>query len=191
MGAYDLSNNDGGGYTVDNMLFEKLYLHPDYTGFHGKGNSRMSLQHDVMLVKLYGASDQPVVRVHNPNLDDWAHRNASAGEDLVVIGWGDTDPASGEESTSLASVLQAATVSYVPNDVCEDSKGYSSIQSSATKFEDYFEYEGTISEDMMCALGSGDSVQDACQGDSGGGLIRLGDDSNGAEGRLFIPLALV
>lgn len=181
VGAYDLSNNDGGGYTVDNMLFEKLYLHPDYTGFHGKGNSRMSLQHDVMLVKLYGASDQPVVRIHNPNLDDWAHRNASAGEDLVVIGWGDTDPASGEESTSLASVLQAATVSYVPNDVCEDSKGYSSIQSSATKFEDYFEYEGTISEDMMCALGSGDSVQDACQGDSGGGLIRLGDDSNGAE----------
>lgn len=52
VGAYNLTSEHEGGYT--NMLFEKLYLHPDYTGFHGKGNSRMSLQHDVMLVKLYG-----------------------------------------------------------------------------------------------------------------------------------------
>jgi len=189
VGAYNLSNNDGGGYTVENMLFEKLLLHPDYTGFHGKGNNRMSLQHDVMLVKLYGASDQPLVRLHNPSLDDYAHRDPGVGEDLVVVGWGDTDPDSGEESTNLASVLQAATVSYVPNDVCEESKGYSSILSSATKFEDYFEYDGTISDDMMCARGRWDSLQgaqagsigDACQGDSGGGLIRLGDDLNGGE----------
>lgn len=96
---------------------------------------------------------------------------------VFAQGWGDTDPASGEASTSLASALHAATVSYVPNDECEDSKGYSSIQSSVTKAEDYFEYEGTISDDMMCALGK--SEQDACQGDSGGGLIRLGEDSNG------------
>mmetsp|Transcript_9133 Transcript_9133/g.20627 ORF Transcript_9133/g.20627 Transcript_9133/m.20627 type:complete len:744 (+) Transcript_9133:192-2423(+) len=177
VGAYNLTSNDGGGYTVDNMLFEKLVLHPEYTGFHGKGNNRMSLQHDVMLVKLYGASDQPLVRLHNPNLEDWAHHDPTIGEDLVVTGWGDTDPASGD--TSLASALHAATVSYVSNDDCEDSKGYSSIQSSVTKSEDYFEYEGTISDDMMCALG--ESQQDACQGDSGGGLIRLGDDFNGNE----------
>lgn len=107
-------------------------------------------------------------------------------------GWGDTDPASGEESTSLAAVLHAATVGYVPNDICEESKGYSSIQSSATKFEDYFEYDGTISSDMMCALGKSQQgaggaeasgIGDACQGDSGGGLMRLGDDSSGDEGK--------
>lgn len=77
-------------------------------------------------------------------------------------------------------------MSYVPNDACEASKGYSSIQSSTTKLEDYFEYDGTISEDMMCARGGGDVVQDACQGDSGGGLIRLGRDINGSEGRVFL-----
>jgi len=181
VGAYNLSNNDGGGYTVDNMLFEKLVLHPDYTGFHGKGNNRMSLQHDVMLVKLYGASNQPVVRLHDPNLRYAAHREPFEGEDLVVIGWGDTDPASGKESTSLASVLRAATVKYVPNHICEKSKGYSDIQSTTNKAEDYFEYDGTISKDMMCARGSGDIVQDACQGDSGGGLIRPGPDMNGAD----------
>ena len=175
VGAYDISQNDGGGYTVENMLFEKLVLHPDYTGFHGKGAGQMSLQHDVMLVKLYGASDQPVVRLHDPKLDDYSHmhREPMEGESLVILGWGDTDPATGEEGTKLASVLRAASVTFVPNDVCENSKGYSSIQSSLGT-ETYFEYTGTISDDMMCARG--DLQQDACQGDSGGGLIRLGDD---------------
>eukprot|EP00581_Thalassiosira_minuscula_P018242 CAMPEP_0183717970 /NCGR_PEP_ID=MMETSP0737-20130205/11368_1 /TAXON_ID=385413 /ORGANISM="Thalassiosira miniscula, Strain CCMP1093" /LENGTH=782 /DNA_ID=CAMNT_0025947449 /DNA_START=174 /DNA_END=2522 /DNA_ORIENTATION=+ len=195
VGAYNIdcvssTSGDGGepaenecAATMDNMLFEKLVLHPDYTGFHGKGNTQMSLQHDVMLVKLYGASDQPVVKIHNPQLsnEQHEHRDPVEGDELVVIGWGDTDPASGEERTSLASILQAATVSYVPNDICEESKGYSSIHSSPTKFEDYFEYDGTISDDMMCARGSGDVIQDACQGDSGGGLLRLGDDFQGEE----------
>jgi hypothetical protein len=142
-----------------------------------------------MLVKLYGASDQPVVRLHNPQLDDWAHRAPREGDGLVVVGWGDTDPGSGEEHSVLASVLREATVNYVPNDQCEDAKGYSSIQSasSATKAEDYFEYDGTISADMMCARGDGEVVQDACQGDSGGGLLRLGADFNGEEGRWCLP----
>ena len=34
----------------------------------------------------------------------------------------------------------------------------------------------------MCALGK--SNQDACQGDSGGGLLRLGDDYSGGKGEL-------
>ena len=187
VGAYDLTTEDTSGYT--NMLFEKLVLHPDYTGFHGKGNSRMSLQHDVMLVKLYGASEKPVVKLHNPKLkdEDYIQRDPVQGEELVVMGWGDTDPAiGGEESISLASVLNVATVGYVPNDVCEESKGYSNVQSSGEaidEMEDYFEYDGTISSDMMCALG--DASQDACQGDSGGGLFRLGENFNGDEGMQY------
>ena len=180
-GAYDLANNDGGGYTVDNMLFEKLVIHPGYTGFSPSGGKRMSLQHDVMVVKMYGSSDQPVVKVHNPALKDEYAGNADlvSGEELVVVGWGDTDPEPGEDSVNLSSILQAATVNYVANDVCEESKGYSSIQASTSGIEEYFEYDGTISGDMMCALG--ESSQDACQGDSGGGLFRLGDDFTGKE----------
>lgn len=188
VGAYNLTDNNGGGYTVENMLFEKLVLHPDYSGFQGGGSA--ALQHDVMLVKLYGASDQPVVQLHNPNnlgeasTDSSAaaqqHRTPESGEELVVIGWGDTDPEFGDEHTMVASVIQVAALSYVPNDICEESKGYSVTQSyTSSEVSGYFEYEGTITDDMMCALG--EYMQDACQGDSGGGLIRLGDDFTGGK----------
>ena len=192
MGAYNISNGDGGGYTVDNMLFEKLILHPNYTGFHGKEISRISLQHDVMLVKLYGESDQPVVTLHNPKLvNEFAHREPGLEDELVVVGWGDTDPASGEEGTNLASALHAAKVNYVPNDVCKESKGYSSIESIASTKEGYFEYDGSISDDMMCAIGSEDAIGDACQGDSGGGLIRLSSSDSPFDGRGTLHLHFV
>jgi len=187
VGAYNLSSSVNGGYAVDNMLFEKLILHPEYTGFHGKGGAEKSLQHDVMLVKLYGSSDQPVVRLHDPSItnEDLKHGKPRNGEEFVVTGWGDTDPISGKDNAKLSSILHAAAVSYVPNDECEQSKGFSNVQGSIPgQFQSgsYFEYEGTISDDMMCALGK--SNQDACQGDSGGGLLRLGDDYSGGKGEL-------
>lgn len=164
VGAYDLESNYGGdGFTVDNMLFEKLILHPEYTGFQasssfvGVNNGGTALQHDVMLVKLYGASDNPTVRIHNPNIE----AQPIEDETMVVVGFGDTDPTPGEVNAIMSSVLRAASVQYVPNDVCEEAKGYSNIQSGTSSFEDYFEYDGTITSDMMCALG--DNSQDACQ----------------------------
>lgn len=190
VGAYDLETNDGGGYGVDNMLFEKLVLHPDYTGFHGRGSAQISLQHDIMLVKLYGASDQPVVRIHNPASSKRKELNKvpQEGEEMVVIGWGDTDPRSGEENSKLATKLQAASVLYLPNDKCESSKGYSDITESSTvqTTGQYFEYDGTISDDMMCAVGKtkddpNESSGDACQGDSGGALLRLGSSPDGSD----------
>lgn len=176
VGAYDLAENYGGeGYTVDNMLFEKLIIHPDFTGFGassstmGVNNGGTALQHDIMLVKLYGSSDQPTVRIFNPSID----AEPVEGETMVVMGWGDTDSAPGEENSVMATTLRAANIQYVPNDVCENAKGYSDIQTSGSKIiEDYFEYEGTITSDMMCGLGN--NSEDACQGDSGGGLLRLG-----------------
>ncbi|KAL3798297.1 hypothetical protein HJC23_000211 [Cyclotella cryptica] len=184
VGAYDLASNYGGeGYTVDNMLFEKLIIHPDYTGFGasspatGVNNGGAALRHDVMLVKLYGASDQPTVRIHNPNSGQSVDTQPVEGETMVVLGWGDTDPDPGEENSIMSTVLRAANVQYVPNDVCENAKGYSNIDTTGSNtFEDYFEYHGTISSDMMCALGN--NSEDACQGDSGGGLFRLGSSFN-------------
>ena len=133
------------------------------------------------------------MRLHDPSKADRRYdmRLPTDGEELVVTGWGDTNPQSGQSNSQLSDILHAASVNYVPNDTCEDSKGYSDIQQSSSvdnsefpdnRFEpqSYFEYEGTISDDMMCALGKNE--QDACQGDSGGGLLRLGDDFSGGKG---------
>eukprot|EP00956_Cyclotella_meneghiniana_P015737 scaffold24401_cov42-Cyclotella_meneghiniana.AAC.13 len=185
-GAYDLSSNTAGidTYDVDNMLFEKLIIHPEYTGF-GLSNSQSSnlneggsgLQHDVMLVKLYGASDNPTVRIHNPNdnnEDENSNNQLKEGDTLTVVGFGDTDPSPGDANTVMATTLRYATVQYVPNDVCKNAKGYSNIHTNG--YEHYFEYDGSITYDMMCAIG--EEREDACQGDSGGGLFKLGNADN-------------
>lgn len=182
VGAYDLSADCGGELrSVDNMLFERLVIHPDYTGFARSDSNNPSvnedgsgLHHDVMLVKLYGASDNPTVRIHDP--DNVHQTSLKEGDALTVVGFGDTDPTPG--NAVMASVLRRADVRYVPNDMCEKSTGYSDVHSEGD--ERYFEYEGSVTDDMMCAIG--EEGQDACQGDSGGGLFRLGggdaDDNN-------------
>jgi trypsin len=179
VGAYNIQNGYSGSssYEVDNLLFEKLLLHPEYTGFYGStaagdGNSELRLQHDVMLVKLYGESNKPFVKIHNPNTDD----DPTDGEELVVIGWGDTNP--DFDDPDLPDILQFASVNYVPNDMCEDSSGQTYI-GARDQSTYYFEYDGKVSNDMMCAVDK--DGQDACQGDSGGGLIRLGSDQNGKD----------
>jgi secreted trypsin-like serine protease len=180
VGAYNIQNGYSGSssYEVDNLLFEKLLLHPEYTGFYGSqtaagdGNSELRLQHDVMLVKLYGESNKPFVKIHNPNTDD----DPTDGEELVVIGWGDTNP--DFDDPDLPDILQFASVNYVSNDMCEESSGQTYIGTSDQSTY-YFEYDGKVSNDMMCAVDK--DGQDACQGDSGGGLIRLGSDRNGKD----------
>jgi len=174
VGAYNLQNGySGSADEVDNLLFEKLLVHPKYTGYKPTrdGNSELSLQHDVMLVKLYGGSDKQVVRLHNPNTDD----EPELFEELVVTGWGDVNPDFGEPE--LPDILHYATVNYIPNDVCENFSGYTYVEGNDHLF--YFDYTGKLSDDMMCAVDW--DGQDACQGDSGGGLIRLGDAGNGRD----------
>jgi hypothetical protein len=171
VGAYNLQNGFTGSSNneVDNLLFETLVVHPNYTGFHDVAGDGYRLQHDLMLVKLYGESDKPVVRLHNPNTDP----EPTPDEELSVLGWGDTDPALGEPE--LPTILQTASVNYIPNDICEKINGFAATEGSDEPV--YFNYEGRVSSDMMCAI-NGDG-QDACEGDSGGGLIRLNNASNG------------
>ena len=171
VGAYNLQNGFTGSSNneVDNLLFETLVVHPNYTGFHDVSGDGYRLQHDLMLVKLYGESDKPVIRLHNPNTDP----EPTPYEELSVLGWGETDPALGEPD--LPTILQTASVSYIPNDICEKINGFAATEGSDEPA--YFNYEGRVSSDMMCAIN--EDGQDACQGDSGGGLIRLGSTSNG------------
>lgn len=174
VGAYNLQNGySGTADTVDNLLFERLILHPNYTGYQPArdGDSELNLQHDVMLVKLYGGSDKQVVRLHNPNTDS----ELELYEEMVVTGWGDTNPDYGEPD--FPDILHYASVKYIPNDVCDDFNGFTYVEGNDQPL--YFDYTGKLSEDMMCAIDWGG--QDACQGDSGGGLIRLGSAGNGRD----------
>jgi len=76
----------------------------------------------------------------------------SAGDPLVVTGWGTT------AAGSLASVLQEVVVNYVTNTACEASYG-----------------TGRITSAMMCAAAPS---KDSCQGDSGGPLVEARTNNN-------------
>ena len=173
VGAYNLRNGFSGSTNdeVDNLLFEKLIVHPEYTGFHGADdrNGELRLQHDVMLVKLYGGSDKPVVRLHNPGTDP----EPTLFEKLVVAGWGDRSSNLGKPD--LPDILHYASVNYIPNEYCENFNGYTYLEGSDVAT--FYDYEGKVSDDMMCAVSW--EGQDACQGDSGGGLIRVGNSPTG------------
>lgn len=75
------------------------------------------------------------------------------GTPLTVIGFGDTDPSEWIDNTS--NELLEATVGYVPQTQCRQSMGFS-----------------TIADGMLCAFSP---KRDACSGDSGGPLLKLGD----------------
>jgi hypothetical protein len=74
------------------------------------------------------------------------------GHQARVSGWGDTD---GSAPYTLSPTLQYTTVSVLPDGNCSVYTGYSAAN-------------------MLCALGSGAPPKDACVGDSGGPLARLG-----------------
>ena len=143
------------------------------------------------------------MRVHKPNSGRHDDRPPERGESLSVTGWGDTDPGVGGGRDAPSDALRVADLEYVPNDACASSRGYSSIVAAAAttttaaslenddeddtgRFgdEDYYTYEGSISDDMMCASGGATGGEDACQGDSGGGLFRLGDETDGSGGEV-------
>ncbi|KAL7466093.1 hypothetical protein ACHAXS_006390, partial [Conticribra weissflogii] len=82
----------------------------------------------------------------------------SVGQEVTVMGWGDTVAA--DDVQLLSSLLMDVTVNVIANEECEASEG------TIGGWED--SYEGQITEAMLCARDEG---QDSCQGDSGGPLI--------------------
>jgi hypothetical protein len=74
------------------------------------------------------------------------------GRQARVSGWGDTD---GSAPYTLSPTLQYTTVTVLPDSNCAVYPAYSAAN-------------------MLCALGSGSPPNDACVGDSGGPLARLG-----------------
>ena len=139
----------GFGAVRSYIVFEMQ--HPKYNPVPGTVDGQGN---DLMLVKLRKPSYQ-----HMPvRLNFDASLPSRAGDPLTAIGWGVVDLFwDGRRwSPRFSSVLQEAEVDYVPNSLCEQSRGYG------------HSYFGVIDNTMMCAAADG---KDSCQGDSGGPIL--------------------
>lgn len=113
---------------------------------HGSYKSKTK-DSDIALIKLSSPSGEKAVRL----LQD--EQLTAADEDATVIGWGHT-----EYKGNASPVLKFVDIKFVARDTCKNS--YSKIYRN-------------ITDNMLCA---GEHLKDSCQGDSGGGLLVLGED---------------
>ena len=104
------------------------------------------LDHDVMVLKLATPSNQrPLVRINpSPNIP-------SENEQLLVMGWGTTK----WSENAPPEVLQVAESFPISNEECLE---------ISQRGPPNLDYEGLLSDDMMCTRQEG---QGFCQGDSG------------------------
>lgn len=142
-------DDDSDDFETIEILYPE-YPHPLYSADDG-------FSYDFMLLKLARPSSRPIVRLNNnPGLP-----NGDFVDEVTVMGFGNT--VSG--IPSLSSILQEVDLTYVPNQVCEQSKD--PVRNLS--------YKNQITEAMLCA---GDNGQDSCQGDSGGPLVIAGANSD-------------
>ena len=124
------------------QIEKPMHPHPLY-------NSGTSFSHDAMLVKLNRQSTKNYIRINdNPDLPSTA--SANVRNSLTTMGFGYTKYGN---TKSEPDFLQEASLSYVPNHICERSQDPNAGDS----------YQGLISDDMLCASDNG---EDACQGES-------------------------
>jgi len=152
LGRYDL--DDLSDYDFEVMDVVEAFVHPGY--------NKETVDNDIALLMLERQSIHPYVKL---NADSDV---PTKSDDLRVKGWGDIDPSDNGQLTS--DELRETTVTYIPNEICEQSEGYVVTNNGAL----FGSYKGTIKDTMLCALDDIGQTSDACQGDSGGGLIKRG-----------------
>lgn len=145
LGRHDVNDGDGEVLSIRGEV-----PHPEY--------SDELVDNDFMLVFLEGTPTANNIITVKLNSDP---SFPNAGQDMTVMGWGDTDPRDGLDFQTPSNVLMNVDVAYISNEECEAADG---VVGS---------YSGLISESEMCARTAG---RDSCKGDSGGPLIVRGDD---------------
>ncbi|KAL9189739.1 hypothetical protein ACHAXT_009414 [Thalassiosira profunda] len=122
-----------------------------------------TVDNDFMLMKLVQPSrEQNLVTLNaNPDLP------SIPGEQLTLMGWGDTNPDPNVNEPSMQ--LLEIQLEFVPDGTCRDKEGNVGA--------DYVNYASRITTNMMCAMdsdgGRGDAEvdEDTCLGDSGSPMI--------------------
>jgi len=156
LGRYDLDDARDLDYEVLSVV--RKVVHPGY--------DEEVVANDLALLVLERDSAHPFARIN-------ANRNVPAdGEELAVMGWGDIDSTDGGQETS--DELREAAVAYLPNDECEESEGYVKTAEGWV----FGSYAGNIQTSMLCAHDRIGTTSDACQGDSGGALVKTGPHSS-------------
>lgn len=154
---YDAYSSETYKLYYENLLPQKMYLHPDY--------NEETYEHDIMLVKTYGKSRYPTIRINSH--DDIPKRN----EDITVLGWG------AEHNDSVpkySNLLREADLNALSNDQCKASAV--DVTNPETGKMELMSLRAHIFEDMMCAKTTNRNI---CHGDAGGPAIkRAGDRKN-------------
>ena len=134
--------------SVDGEVFEvrKQVSHPEY-GYWAE------FDNDFMLVFLEGAPTADNVITVKLNSDPLV---PSVGQDVTVMGWGDTDIHI--LNVELSAVLMNFDTSVISNQECDAIERIS----------------GLITDNMLCTRPN--SKANSCQGDSGGPMVIKGDD---------------
>lgn len=157
LGRYDLDDPLDSDY--EEMMVTRAIIHPQF--------DKVVVDNDVALLLLEKQSIHPYIRINNsPNIP-------IDGEELTVMGWGDIDDHPTVKEVS--DELREAQVWYLTNSKCEESKG---IVNTSNGFQEA-SYKGELTDNMMCAKDHIGTVSDACQGDSGGALVRTGTHPTG------------
>ena len=163
LGRYDL--DDPLDYDYEEMNVKSKIVHPEF--------DKVVVDNDVALLVLQKQSVHPIIRINNdPNVP-------IDGEELTVMGWGDIDDHPTIKETS--DELREANVWYLNNNKCGQSKG---IIKTSTGFQEA-SYNGELTDNMLCAKDNIGTVSDACQGDSGGALVRTGSHPTGEDDALL------
>jgi len=135
IGISDLTQADAATHRYS---IKEIYVHENYQNAVN-GN-------DIAIIELETEVNYTAVNL----ADQYLRNNLSAGETLTVMGWGDQDPAPGQENRKFENELYQVNVPLVQQSLCPDS-----VRNSDNAF---------------CA-GFVSGGYDSCQGDSGGPIV--------------------
>ena len=137
----------------ENLIPQTNYVHPQY--------NEDSYEHDVMLVKVFGQSRFPPVRVRGEEMDS---------KHVTVLGFGAENANSQQK---FSNVLRSADMTLMTNDKCRNIRV--SVTDPTTGINQNMGLREHVFDDMMCARRSNNDQRNICYGDAGGPAITSGN----------------